>query len=667
MSDKINFEKLLEPLKIKNVTLKNRIVKPATWLVYPDDDGTAGDRVKAHYKALAKGGVGLITIEESTPDYPMGASNWPHIRLDDDRFIPSLTELAEVIHEEGCPVFVQITHAGPAHSPDWDGFQPMAPSAIDPPAEAFMAVSREMSVSEIEELVEKFAQAALRVKKAGFDGVEIHGAHYALLNAFLSRYQNKRLDEYGCETLENRARFPLEILERTRELVGDDFVVGIRMNAREWGPDTAITLEEGVEFARMFEAAGADFIQSSGYGYGIYDHCALPDLVLYPEIPESAGTFADSIPSGALIPAAAAVKRAVSIPVGGVGKLSPEAAEQALKEGAVDMVCMARGLLADPDLPNKIMDGRVEDIRPCLGSSSCLYQVAMGVPIACGMNPFLGNEREMVVEPAIKKKNVMIIGAGPAGMESARMAAERGHHVTLYDQADSIGGRINRLALIKGTAVENYTGILTYYETQLNKLGVVVKLNTEVDDALVSKISPDAVIIANGGLEILDDIPGIDRDSVISTDRIGPDTQFDQRVVVIGGNYMGLNTAIYLAKQSKDVTILEKADEPGEGMIIFWMAKALGWLAQHGIPIVTGVQCQKIIDNGVIVTNSAGEEINIEADTVVFVSKHQKDEPFFNALEGKVPEIHLIEEEDKDEMAYFGGAVHNGAKVGMLI
>ena len=667
MSDEMKFEKLLEPLQIKNVTLRNRIVKPATWLVYPDDDGTAGDRVKAHYKALAKGGVGLITIEESSPDYPMGASNWPHIRLDDDQFIPSLADLAEVIHEEGCPVFVQITHAGPAHSPDWDGFQPMAPSAIDPPAEAFMAVSREMTVSEIQELVEKFAQAAFRVKKAGFDGVEIHAAHYALVNAFLSRYQNRRQDEYGCETLENRARFPLEILRRTRDLVGRDFVVGIRMNAREWGPDTAITVEEGVEFARMFEAAGADFIQSSGYGYGIYDHCALPDLVLYPEIPESAENFAESIPSGALIPAAVAIKKAVSIPVGGVGKLSPEAAEQALREGAVDMVCMARGLLADPDLPNKISEGRVEDIRPCLGSSSCLYQVAMGVPIACGMNPFLGNEREMVVEPAAKKKNVMIIGAGPAGMEAARMAAERGHHVTLYDREDSLGGRINRLALIKGTALENYPGILEYYKIQINKLGVVVKLNTVVDVDLVTKAAPDALIIANGGQEIQPDILGTDRHSVVSTDRIGPDSNFGQRVAVIGANYMGLNTAIYLAKQGKSVTILEKSDEPGEGMIIFWMAKALEWLTRRHVPILTGVTCREITDKGLRAVNGDGKEIHIKADTIVVVSAHHKDELLFSSLDGKVPEIHWIEEEDSDEMAYFGGAIHNGARAGMSV
>ena len=168
MSEKIEFKKLLEPLQIKNVTLRNRIVKAATWLVYPDDDGTAGDRVKAHYKVLAKGGAGLITIEESTPDYPMGASNWPHIRLDDDRFIPSLAELAEVIHEEGCPVFVQVTHAGPAHSPGWDGLQPMAPSAIDPPAEAFMAVSRAMTGLEIKAIVEKFCPGCPARKKGRF-------------------------------------------------------------------------------------------------------------------------------------------------------------------------------------------------------------------------------------------------------------------------------------------------------------------------------------------------------------------------------------------------------------------------------------------------------------------------------------------------------------------
>ena len=226
---------------------------------------------------------------------------------------------------------------------------------------------------------------------------------------------------------------------------------------------------------------------------------------------------------------------------------------------------------------------------------------------------------------------------------------------------------INRLALIKGTALENYPGILTYYETQFNKLGVSIKLNTEVDSDFVSKISPDAVIIANGGQEIRDEIPGIDRDCVISADRIRPDSHVGQRVVVIGANYMGLNTAIYLAKQGRRVTILEKSDEPGEGMIIFWMAKAMEWLTQHHVPILTGMRCREITDKGVRAKNRADEEITIEADTVVVVASRYKDEQLFSVLDGKVPEVHLIEEEDSDEMVYFGGAIHNGARAGMSV
>ena len=230
------YQHLLEPYQLKHLTLKNRIVKTAQWLIYPEPDGSVGERLLAFYDTLAQGGVGLVTVEESICDYPLGASNVPHIRLDDDRFLPGLTRLAETIHRHDVPAVVQITHAGPAHNPQQpDGGQPVAPSSVDPPTEPSFAVARELTVDEIPDLVEKYARAAERCQEAGFDGVEIHMAHYALANAFLSRIQNKRQDEYGCDSLENRARFSVEILRRVRELCGDDFLVGVRMNGKEWG------------------------------------------------------------------------------------------------------------------------------------------------------------------------------------------------------------------------------------------------------------------------------------------------------------------------------------------------------------------------------------------------------------------------------------------------
>jgi len=253
-----DFSPLFEPLRLNSkITLKNRIVKTAQWFIYPEADGSVSERLIDFYRSLAKGGPGQITIEESLSDYPLGASNMPHLRLDDDRFIPGLKRLADAIHEYDIPTFVQITHAGPAHNPEQpDGGQPIGPSAIDPPSEPTFAATRELTLEEIEDLIEKFAQAARRCKDAGFDGAELHCAHYALVNAFLSKRQNKREDEFGCKSLEDRARFPVRILKRMRELCGPDFILGVRMNGREWGDPLGTTTEEAIEFAKMFESAG---------------------------------------------------------------------------------------------------------------------------------------------------------------------------------------------------------------------------------------------------------------------------------------------------------------------------------------------------------------------------------------------------------------------------
>lgn len=681
------YGKLLEPMRLKHLTLKNRIVKSAQWLILCEPDGSVGERLIGFYQAIARGGCGLVTVEESIVDHPLGASNVPHLRLDDDRFIPGLSRLAAAIHRRDVPAFVQITHAGPAHNPQVSGMQPVAPSRLDPPAEPLFAVAKELTVSEIKELVEKYAQAALRVKKAGFDGVEMHMAHYALVNAFLSRVQNKRQDEYGCQSLETRGRFSTEILRRVRELCGPEFVVGVRMSAKEWGHELGTTNEEAVQFARTFEKAGADYLQASAYGYGPFFLCALPDIVLYPEVFDVTKPFTDRIRDGALIPEAAAIRKAVSIPVSGVGRLEPESAERALEQGDVDLVCFGRRLMADPEMPRKLAEGREKEIRPCLGCSQCLHIMFMNQPVQCRMNAFMGNETTMAVTPAQKKKKVMVVGAGPAGLEAARVAAERGHDVTLYERAPELGGLLPMASFIKGKELDDLTEAITYFRDELKRLKVRVHLGKEVDPALVERVKPDAVILAPGGTPIDPGIPGMNLPNVVTTEALksqakefvrylGPRLMsrltkiylpVGKRVIVVGGDLAGLEAAEFLAKRGKEVTVVEQADQIGEGMLIQWFLKLGPWMQAKKIQAYAGVKFEEITAKGMTITTKEGERKTLAADAVMVVSRYRKNTRLHDALKGKVPALHLIGDAKSDTSGYILGAIHDGARVGLTI
>jgi NADPH-dependent 2,4-dienoyl-CoA reductase/sulfur reductase-like enzyme len=334
------------------------------------------------------------------------------------------------------------------------------------------------------------------------------------------------------------------------------------------------------------------------------------------------------------------------------------------------MVCFARALMADPEMPNKAAQGRVEDIRPCFGSSSCLHQVAINKPIECSMNPFLGYEHELSVKPAPKKKRVMVIGAGPAGLEAARMAAERGHEVMIYEKEGEIGGRLRRWALMKGTEIEDYPGILTYYRTQLKKLGVTVVAGKEVNPEVARQVNPDAVIVVTGSQPVFPKIPGRERFHVFSTTEITQklcDEKVGKRAVVVGGNFEGLVTAVFLAKQGRQVTVIEEGEQAGAGMNVVWMVKSLAWLQGKNVPIITGARCEEISSKGITITTKGGIRQTIEADTVFIVTGSQEDSQLPQALKPVVGEVHTIPFPADDEWGYIGGAIHGGARVGMAV
>ncbi len=686
-----NYGKLFEPMKIKNVTLKNRFAKSSQWFIYPEADGTAGDRIKEFYATIAKGGVGLVIVEESICEYSLGASNVPHLRLDDDRFIPSLKGLAEAIHQHDCPAFVQITHAGPAHYP-FDGQQPVAPSALEVPPEPGLSKARELTLTEIREKSEMYAQAALRVKKAGFDGCELHMAHYALGNSFLSRIQNKRTDEYGCQTLESRAKFACDTIRRTRELVGPDFVVGVRMSAIELGHPLGTTNEEAIAFAKMFEKSGVDYIQSSGYGYNEFAICWAPEQIAYPEAPPSATEFCAHIPSGSLIPYARNIKKAVSIPVSGVGRMDCDNGVKAIEDGSIDIVWLGRRLMADPAYPNKVKEGRLDDIRPCLGCMHCLERLIFNVPIECRWNTFMGHEFEMGdgidFAPAQKKKKVLVVGAGPGGMEAARVAALRGHEVHLYDREKSLGGQMPLAAFIKGNEFDDLSLALAWYERQLPKAGVKVTLGKEVDAKVVQKLSPDAVIVAAGGRSEVPPIGGLTNNgNVVTTGKLKDKAKtyikylgsglmaslskiylpVGKKVVVVGGDLKGMEAAEFLVKRGKQVVVVDEAEKLGEGMNVYLLSKLVPWLVSKGVEMYESVKYDTVTSTGIVFKTKEGATRKIDADTVMVIEKDRKNIDLYEALKSKVPEVYIVGDAKEDKNAWLAGSVHDGARAGMAV
>ena len=528
MSTRTRFEKLLEPGRIGSVKTRNRIIKTgAGMLMWHEDDLHVNERVKAYYESIARGGVGLLIVETATIDYPLGARWRERYRIDDDKYIKGLSELTKVIHKHGCPTFIQLYHDGPWQTklpfvpePLFEG-PPIgaSPVSVKKPNDFHDEVPRALTVPEIEELVDKFASAAVRCQKAGFDGVDINAASSHLLHNFLSPFWNRREDDYGGSP-ENRARFVVQIIQEIKKRLGKDFAVAVIINGIEIGQavgidnSTCLTPEYSRKIAKLLQQAGADAIQVRSHWLGFHLGSFLPEALFYPEpivpmesIPKEYNTSQKG--AGANIHLAAGIKKEVSIPVTVVGRLDPGLGEKILREGKADFIGMTRRLHADPELPNKLAAGRVEDIAPCTACDNCLGSGR------CRINAFLGTSWN-TIDKAERKKKVLVVGGGPAGMEAARVSALRGHDVTLFEKSHKLGGLLPIAAMVKGDHPEDLLSIVRYFESQLTKLGVKIELGREVGPDEIKELKPDAVIIATGGTPTIPQITGINSPHVMS-------------------------------------------------------------------------------------------------------------------------------------------------------
>ena len=369
-----------------------------------------------------------------------------------------------------------------------------------------------LTVPEIKDIVAKYADAAERVKRAGFDGVELHGDHYYLINAFLSRMWNRRDDEYGAGSLENRCRFALEVLKACRERVGDDYLLAIKLNGAEYGVPEGTTSEECQQFAKWLEAAGSDYFNIVADGYGPYGRIAIAEQLSYPEPPERIIKELSSIDfkQGMNVHLAAAVKRVVSVPVIAVGKLDAPLGEKFISEGKCDAVAIGRRLFADPEYPHKAYEGREDDVRPCTSCITCETRMVEYEGVRCQVNASMGRgaDNELFAR-AEKPKKVVVVGGGPAGMEAARIMALRGHEVTLYEREAQLGGLLNLAAMVKGTEIFDLPGLIEYYKQQMPKVGVRLKLGEEYSTTVHDSVDPDVVVVAAGGSPAVLDIPGV--------------------------------------------------------------------------------------------------------------------------------------------------------------
>ena len=673
------FEKLLEPYQIGTVKTRNRIIKTgASTLYFHEDELHMNNTALAYYEAIARGGVGLLIVESPTIDYP-SSSRWRQIyRLDDDKYIEGMSELVQVIHKHDCPTFMQMVHLGPWQNPLFPNEPPISdlppvgssPVNLDTPGDFHRDVIRELTIPEIEGIVEKYASAAVRAQKAGFDGVDLNAGSTHLMHNFLSPFWNGREDAYGGSQ-ENRARFLVEIIREIKNRCGTDFPVAVCMNGIEMGrtagidDDKCMTVEDSLGLAKIIEAAGADAIQVRNQWLGYHVGGFLPDYLFYPEQPFPLEQFpreynASQRGAGANIDLAEGMKKTVSIPIIVVGKLDPELGERVLREGKADFIAMTRGIVADTDLPNKVAAGRLEDIAPCTACGTCLDQT-IEMKRRCRINAAIATEK-YTIDKAEKRKRVVVVGGGPAGMEAARVAALRGHKVTLYERAPKLGGYLNLAALIKGIELEDLPGMVRYFEIQLGKLGVTVKLGEEVTGALIEEIKPDVVIVATGGALTVPDIKGLDDKKVIPAPAlhrrvkpylrvVGPRAlgwltkywlPLGKNVVIIGSGLHGCEIAEFLIKRGRKVTIVDTAEAPGESMLDFRLGLFLEWFGQKGMTMLNGVCAMEVNEEGLNITTKDGEKKTLRADSIIPTSPLAPDTALFDSLEGKAPEVYAI-------------------------
>lgn len=609
-----------------------------------DAEGFVTEELIAYYRERALGGVGYIIVENTAID-PAGRVNDGMLCIYNDKFIPGLKRLVNGIHEIGGKIMIQLSHAGKEALPYYTGLEPVSPSAI--PSPLTKQVPKELTIEEIQSIVHKFAEGAARAAKAGFDGVEIHMAHGYLVNQFFSPESNVRTDDYGGDTV-RRSRFAKEIVESIKKCTPIDYPVVCRISADEY-TDKGLKLEESKEIARILETAGASAIHVSACNYA----SAFYNIPCY------------YLEEGCFIHLAEGIKSVIKIPVLAVGRIvNPAMAEGMLEENKADLIVFGRTLIADPHFPNKVREGRIDDIRTCLSCNRCIESIS-DKKLICTVNPYIGKEGIPHLQKTSRPKKILVIGGGPAGLSAAHTLSVRGHNVTLWEKEPQLGGSFRYASM--APKKEPMRKFLDYLINLVKKTNTSIHLNTEATALSIKQFAADVVVLAHGANHVPAEINGAQANGVLNVKRafISADS-LGNNIAIVGGGPEGCELADFLASKGKKITVIEMRRVLGLELVAHPRYHVCERLKKMGAHLYINTKVTEVGHDYIIISRRREPDQKLEGfDAIVIPTLHQSNNTLALSIQDFVPEIYTIGDAVKGRTAL--EAVAEGVEIGIRL